>query len=183
MVENTGSALRSQGASWHHQRSNWEDKALMRGLIGTAGVITVLATFIVVCCAVAKQNAAADRIRVMVDETSRRVDISIDGKPFTVLHLADNARQARALPAARRNRHDRHPRLSPRSTAGRTRRSSASRRSVVQLRQRQRVRLLEQFQRHQARRRPENGQRDSSRDSRRKEWNRSGRARSRMRTG
>ncbi len=55
----------------------------MRGLSGAAGVITVLATFIVVCCAVAKQNAAADRIRVMVDETSRRVDISIDGKPFT----------------------------------------------------------------------------------------------------
>jgi hypothetical protein len=55
----------------------------MRGLSGAAGVISVLATFIVMCCAVAKQNASADRIRVLVDETARRVDISIDGKPFT----------------------------------------------------------------------------------------------------
>ncbi len=45
-------------------------------------VAVALATFLV-CCLAAKQNSAAERIRVVPNEAERRVDISIDGKPFT----------------------------------------------------------------------------------------------------
>jgi hypothetical protein len=43
----------------------------------------VFATLLLVCCVAAKQNSASERIKVVVNEVSRRVDISIDGKPFT----------------------------------------------------------------------------------------------------
>jgi hypothetical protein len=59
----------------------------MRGLSGGAGLVAMVATLLLVCCAIgktgAKQNASAERIRVVVDEAARRVDVSIDGKPFT----------------------------------------------------------------------------------------------------
>lgn len=54
----------------------------MRGLSGGAGLAAVVATILLVCCVAAKQNAASDRIRVIADEPARRVDVSIDGKPF-----------------------------------------------------------------------------------------------------
>ena len=55
----------------------------MRGLSGGAGFAVVVATVLLVCCVAAKQNASGDRIRVTADESARRVDVSIDGKPFT----------------------------------------------------------------------------------------------------
>ena len=45
-------------------------------------VAVALATFLV-CCLAAKQNSSAERIRVVPNEAERRIDISIDGKPFT----------------------------------------------------------------------------------------------------
>ena len=58
----------------------------------------------------------------------------------------------------------RHARLAARSAAGRARRSSASRRPLVQLRERQRPRLLEQLRRDQAGRSVEDGHDRPSRD-------------------
>ena len=55
----------------------------MRGLSGGAGFAVVVATVLLVCCVAAKQNASGDGIRVTADESARRVDVSIDGKPFT----------------------------------------------------------------------------------------------------
>src|SRR6266705_537792 len=42
----------------------------------------VLSAFLAICVA-ARQDASGDRIRVTADEAANRVDISIDGKPFT----------------------------------------------------------------------------------------------------
>src|SRR5258707_7347991 len=36
-----------------------------------------------ICCMGANQNSSKDRIRVIPNETERRVDIVIDGRPFT----------------------------------------------------------------------------------------------------
>jgi len=35
------------------------------------------------CCIIAAQNSTADRVRVVPSEAANRVDISIDGGPFT----------------------------------------------------------------------------------------------------
>src|SRR6266571_4787522 len=42
----------------------------------------VLSAFLAICVA-ARQDASGDRIRLTPDEAANRVDISIDGKPFT----------------------------------------------------------------------------------------------------
>jgi Methane oxygenase PmoA len=55
----------------------------MRGLSGGIGFVVVAASLLAVFCAAAMQNASGDRIRVTPDESNRRVDITIDGKPFT----------------------------------------------------------------------------------------------------
>ncbi|MGA2431614.1 MAG: PmoA family protein [Candidatus Acidiferrum sp.] len=53
--------------------------------IATAGVVLsiLLAVAFLFTCALPKINAAGDRIRVEPNEAARRVDIFIDGKPFT----------------------------------------------------------------------------------------------------
>jgi hypothetical protein len=43
----------------------------------------VVACGALACCIAANQNSSKDRIRVIPNETERRVDILIDGKPFT----------------------------------------------------------------------------------------------------
>jgi hypothetical protein len=43
----------------------------------------VITTLLLVCCVAAKQNPTGERIKVVANEAARRVDISIDGKPFT----------------------------------------------------------------------------------------------------
>jgi hypothetical protein len=43
----------------------------------------VITTLLLVCCVAAKQNPTGERIKVVANEEARRVDISIDGKPFT----------------------------------------------------------------------------------------------------
>jgi hypothetical protein len=43
----------------------------------------VIACGALACCIAANQNSLKDRIRVIPNETERRVDILIDGKPFT----------------------------------------------------------------------------------------------------
>jgi hypothetical protein len=55
----------------------------MRGLSGGASFIAVVAAFVVVSLVAAKQSNFADRIRVVADEPGRRVNVSIDGQPFT----------------------------------------------------------------------------------------------------
>jgi hypothetical protein len=44
---------------------------------------SVVVTLLLVCCVATKQNAAGDRIKVVASEAARRVDIFIDGIPFT----------------------------------------------------------------------------------------------------
>ncbi len=48
---------------------------------GTAAAIVLFA--FVVCCVAAKQNVSAERIRIVPNEAERRVDVIIDGQPFT----------------------------------------------------------------------------------------------------
>jgi hypothetical protein len=50
---------------------------------GAAGLGAAVAVVLFVCVVAAKPNPANDRIAVVPNESSRRVDISIDGKPFT----------------------------------------------------------------------------------------------------
>jgi hypothetical protein len=48
---------------------------------GTAAVIVLSA--VAACCVAARQNSPAERIRIVPKERERRVDIVIDGQPFT----------------------------------------------------------------------------------------------------
>ena len=54
----------------------------MRTFSGGTLVAIVLLVF-GVCCVAARQNSTAERIRVIPNEAEHRVDITIDGKPFT----------------------------------------------------------------------------------------------------
>jgi Methane oxygenase PmoA len=54
----------------------------MRALAsGTVAAIVLFA--FVVCCVAARQNSFAERIRIVPNEGERRVDVVIDGQPFT----------------------------------------------------------------------------------------------------
>jgi Methane oxygenase PmoA len=55
----------------------------MRVSNGWTAVAIVLVTAFVFCCAFARSNSSGDRIRVTSNEKERRVDITIDGQPFT----------------------------------------------------------------------------------------------------
>jgi Methane oxygenase PmoA len=46
-------------------------------------LLVVALTTLLVCSMLARQNASGERIRVVPNESSQRVDISIDGQPFT----------------------------------------------------------------------------------------------------
>jgi Methane oxygenase PmoA len=50
---------------------------------GAAFVVFVLAMSVFVCCLGAEHNASSDRIRVVAREDQRRVDILVNGQPFT----------------------------------------------------------------------------------------------------
>jgi hypothetical protein len=54
----------------------------MRALSSGAVAAIVLFAF-VVCCVAARQNSPAERIHIVPNETERRVDVFIDGQPFT----------------------------------------------------------------------------------------------------
>ncbi len=54
----------------------------MRALSGGTGAVIVVFAF-AVCCVAARQNSSAEKIRVIPNEAERRVDILIDGQPFT----------------------------------------------------------------------------------------------------
>jgi hypothetical protein len=47
------------------------------------GLATVMAAILLFIVIAAKPNAASERIQVLPNETARRVDVSIDGQPFT----------------------------------------------------------------------------------------------------
>jgi hypothetical protein len=50
----------------------------------SAAVFTiVMVTALVICCAAARSNSAGERVRVIANEKDRRVDVTIDGRPFT----------------------------------------------------------------------------------------------------
>src|SRR6266446_3956939 len=56
----------------------------MRGPNAGVSIAAVSAAIVLlVCCIAAAQNSGNDRIRVVRDDANSRVDISIDGKPFT----------------------------------------------------------------------------------------------------
>src|SRR6266852_3780067 len=59
-----------------------ETRPRMRALSGGTGAVIVVFAF-AVCCVAARQNSPAEKIRVIPNEAERRIDISIDGKPFT----------------------------------------------------------------------------------------------------
>jgi hypothetical protein len=62
--------------------SSWEATPRMRALSSwTAAAVVLFAC--VVCCVAARQNSSAERIRIVPNETERRVDVVIDGQPFT----------------------------------------------------------------------------------------------------
>jgi Methane oxygenase PmoA len=54
----------------------------MRALSSWTAASVVLFAF-VVCCVAARQNSSAERIRIVPNEAERRVDVVIDGQPFT----------------------------------------------------------------------------------------------------
>ena len=55
----------------------------MRISLAGVGVAVLLITFFFVCCLAARQDSADDRVRVLVHEDKRRVDILINDQPFT----------------------------------------------------------------------------------------------------
>ncbi len=54
----------------------------MRAL-SSGTVATIVLFAFVVCCVAARQNSSAERIRIVPDVAERRVDVVIDGQPFT----------------------------------------------------------------------------------------------------
>ncbi len=54
----------------------------MRAL-SSGAVATIVLFALVVCCVAARQNSSAERIRIVPNEAERRVDVVIDGQPFT----------------------------------------------------------------------------------------------------
>jgi hypothetical protein len=53
----------------------------MRAL--SSGTAAVVFFVFVVCCVAARQNSSGERIRIVSNEAERRVDVVIDGQPFT----------------------------------------------------------------------------------------------------
>jgi hypothetical protein len=47
------------------------------------GLAVLVASVMLVCCLAARQSGANDRIKVEANHAEHRVDVSIDGKPFT----------------------------------------------------------------------------------------------------
>jgi Methane oxygenase PmoA len=50
---------------------------------GRNGIITVATSMLLMCSVAARQNSSTDRIRIVPSESQRRVDVFIDGQPFT----------------------------------------------------------------------------------------------------
>jgi hypothetical protein len=50
---------------------------------GRNGVATIAISVLLMCSVAAKQSSSTDRIRVVPHEEQKRVDILIDGQPFT----------------------------------------------------------------------------------------------------
>ena len=96
----------------------------------------------------ASLHAQKSGVAVTVNEAAHRVDIAIDGQPFTSYLWQTNQRKPILYRSSRPTDHA-HPRQS--APARRTHRPSPPRRPLVQLLQRQQHRLLEQLRRHQAR--------------------------------
>ena len=94
---------------------------------------------------------------VTPNEAARRVDIAIGGKPFTSYIWPERVKKPVLDPIRSASGTPGHPRVAAQPASGRARRSSASRRPLVQLRERQRHRLLEQLRRDQAAGRAEDG--------------------------
>ena len=105
--------------------------------------------------------AGPSRVQLAVNEAAKRVDVTIDGKPFTSYIWPSTLKKPVLYPAAHRERHARHARLPARSAPGRAGRSPAPRRPVAEPRRRQRARLLEQLRRHSGGAGAEDGARSS----------------------
>jgi Methane oxygenase PmoA len=50
---------------------------------GRNGIIAVVTSVLLMCSVAARQNSSTDRIRIVPNEPQRRVDVFIDGQPFT----------------------------------------------------------------------------------------------------
>src|SRR5439155_15921459 len=62
----------------HH----WRPRLIMRILIGGASLLLVIAAVFLTCLVFAERRPS-DGVTVSVNEQARRVDISIDGQPFS----------------------------------------------------------------------------------------------------
>ena len=103
-------------------------------------------------------QAATKGVQVVANESGRRVDVTIDGKPFTSYIWPDTLKKPVLYPiltAATGTPVTRGFPLEP--ATARALRSPAPRRPLVQPRRRQRPRLLEQLLRHPGRSRAEDG--------------------------
>ena len=87
-------------------------------------------------------------VQVVANDSGKRVDITIDGKPFTSYIYPDTIEEAGALSDSHVGGTVGDARLPARAAAARARRPSAPRRPLVQPWRRERSRLLEQLLRH-----------------------------------
>ena len=55
----------------------------MEWVKGRQGVLAIAIPLLLMCCFAARQNSPTDRIRVLPNEGQHRVDVLIDGQPFT----------------------------------------------------------------------------------------------------
>jgi hypothetical protein len=91
----------------------WEESFSMRIPNDGAALTIMLVSAFLLCCAAAKPNASGDRIRIVPNEADRRVDIIIDGQPFTsYIWPATLAKPVLYSPAYRHRDHC-HQGLSP----------------------------------------------------------------------
>ena len=98
----------------------------------------------------------APRIQVVPHAVAPRVDVTSTASRSRRTS-SERGAKSRPLSAAHRQGHGRHARMAARAAAERARRPSPSHRPVVQLRRRERPRLLEQLRRDPGRPRPRMG--------------------------
>ena len=110
-------------------------------------VVLVVAAAAIAAARPRRLDAGAMTVTVTPNESAKRVDVAIGGKPFTSYIWPDRLKKPVLDPIRSAERHPRHARLAARPAPGRARRPSTSRRPVVQLRERERPRLLEQLRR------------------------------------
>ena len=81
-------------------------------LAGTAVGLALAAAPPTLLAQAQKKETALPNVQVVVHDADRRVDITVDNKPFTSVHLADHAEETGAVSAPLAGRHGFDARLS-----------------------------------------------------------------------